>query len=165
MPMIADQSLFIPGLLDGKGIMRSNSGRRLERNRKFADSPLEGNGFEPLVLLAAYAQVIDLMQIHLGAGAAMVQLFFFLSASNHSTEPAEARIEQVVACCASAAASACRRKSSRNRKFADLYGGFSVKWFFGLLPVPCLERKGRSSSRRLRSGSRSARKGVKGPKC
>src|SRR6516225_8513175 len=47
----------------------------------------------------------------------------------------------------------------------DLYGGFSVKWFFGLLPVPCLERKGRSSSRRLRSGSRSARKGVKGPKC
>ena len=53
----------------------------------------------------------------------------------------------------------------RNRKFADLYGGFSVKWFFGLLPVPCLERKGRSSSRRLRSGSRSARKGVKGPKC
>jgi hypothetical protein len=119
MPMIADQSLFIPGLLDGKGIMRSNSGRRLERNRKFADSPLEGNGFEPLVLLAAYAQVIDLMQIHLGAGAAMVQLFFFLSASNHSTEPAEARIEQVVACCASAAASACRRKSSRNRKFAD----------------------------------------------
>jgi hypothetical protein len=28
-----------------------------------------------------------------------------------------------------------------------------------------LERKGRSSSRRLRSGSRSARKGVKGPKC
>src|SRR6516164_5726368 len=27
----------------------------------------------------------------------------------------------------------------RNRKFADLYGGFSVKWFFGLLPVPCLE--------------------------
>ena len=40
----------------------------------------------------------------------------------------------------------------------DLYGSFSVKWFFGLLPVPCSERKGRSSSRRLRSGSRSARK-------
>src|SRR6516164_2423844 len=37
-----------------------------------------------------------------------------------------------------------------------------VFWF---VPVPCLERKGRSSSRRLRSGSRSARKGVKGPKC
>jgi len=36
---------------------------------------------------------------------------------------------------------------------------------FLLLPVSCLERKGRSSSRRLRSGSRSARKGVKGPKC
>src|SRR5215469_8483602 len=25
----------------------------------------------------------------------------------------------------------------RNRKFVDLYGSFSVKWFFGLLPVPC----------------------------
>ena len=37
-----------------------------------------------------------------------------------------------------------------------------VFWF---VEVPCLERKGRSSSRRLRSGSRSARKGVKGPKC
>src|SRR6516165_6790597 len=37
-----------------------------------------------------------------------------------------------------------------------------VFWF---VPVPCLARKGRSSSRRLRSGSRSARKGVKGPKC
>ena len=30
---------------------------------------------------------------------------------------------------------------------------------FGLFPVLCSERKGRSSSRRLRSGSRSARKG------
>jgi hypothetical protein len=29
--------------------MRSNNGRRLERNRKFVDSPVEGNGFEPLV--------------------------------------------------------------------------------------------------------------------
>jgi hypothetical protein len=29
--------------------MRSNNGRRLERNRKFVDSPLEGNGFEPSV--------------------------------------------------------------------------------------------------------------------
>jgi hypothetical protein len=36
--------------------------------------------------------------------------------------------------------------------------------FFGLLPVLCSERKGRSSSRRLRSGSGSARNGVKGPK-
>ena len=26
--------------------MRSNNGRRLERNRKFVDSPLEGEGFE-----------------------------------------------------------------------------------------------------------------------
>src|SRR5262249_16735790 len=48
--------------------------------------------------------------------------------------------------------------------FVDLYGSFSVKWFL-VCCVPCLERKGRSLSRRLRSGSRSARKGVKGPKC
>jgi hypothetical protein len=33
-----------------------------------------------------YAQVIAVMQIHLGAGAAMVQPFFFC-ASDHSTEP------------------------------------------------------------------------------
>jgi hypothetical protein len=33
-------------------------------------------------------------------------------------------------------------------KFADLYGSFSVKWLFGLLPVFCSERKGRFSSRR-----------------
>jgi len=32
--------------LDGKEIMRSNNARRLERNRKFVDSPLEGAGFE-----------------------------------------------------------------------------------------------------------------------
>ena len=31
------------------------------------------------------------------------------------------------------------RPPLRGRWFADLYGGFSVKWFFGLLPVPCLE--------------------------
>jgi len=30
-------------------IIRSNNGRRLERNRKFVDSPLEGTGFELLV--------------------------------------------------------------------------------------------------------------------
>ena len=29
-------------------IIRSNNGRRLERNRKFVDSPLEGTGFEPV---------------------------------------------------------------------------------------------------------------------
>ena len=40
------QSLFVPGALDGKEIMRSNNGRCLERNRKFADSPLERDGFE-----------------------------------------------------------------------------------------------------------------------
>jgi hypothetical protein len=60
----------------------------------------------------------------------------------------------------------------RNRKFADLYGAFPVK---GLLPVAeqlicwlsfavCFQffvrsGKGRSSSRRLRSGPRSARRG------
>jgi len=35
---------------------------------------------------------------------------------------------------------------------------FFCQVVFCLLPVPCLERKDRSSSRRLRSGSRSARK-------
>jgi hypothetical protein len=34
------------GCFDGKEIMRSSNRRRLERNRKFVDSPLEGNGFE-----------------------------------------------------------------------------------------------------------------------
>jgi hypothetical protein len=38
---------------DGKEIMRSNNTRRLERNRKFVDSPLEGTGFEPSVPLFA----------------------------------------------------------------------------------------------------------------
>jgi hypothetical protein len=33
-----------------------------------------------------YAQVIDITHLHLGAGAAMVQPFFFC-ASNHSIEP------------------------------------------------------------------------------
>ena len=28
------------------GTMRSNNGRRFKRNRKFVDSPLEGDGFE-----------------------------------------------------------------------------------------------------------------------
>ena len=56
-------------------------------------------------------------------------------------------------------------KPLRDRKFADLYGEFFCQVVFWFVPVPCLERKGGSSSRRLRSGSRSARKGVKGPKC
>src|SRR5215467_9893294 len=44
--------------------------------------------------------------------------------------------------------------------------GFSCQVVvFGLLAVLCSERESRSSSRRLRSGSRSARKGVKRPKC
>jgi hypothetical protein len=34
----------------------------------------------------------------------------------------------------------CCASRLRNRKFVDLYGSFSVKWFFGLLPVPCLAR-------------------------
>jgi len=50
-------------------------------------------------------------------------------------------------------------------KVCRLVWEFFCQVVFWLLPVPCLERKGRSSSRRLRSGSRSARKGVKGPKC
>src|SRR6516162_11069241 len=36
-----------------------------------------------------HAQVIDIMHTHLGAGAAMVQPFFFC-ASDHSTEPGHA---------------------------------------------------------------------------
>jgi hypothetical protein len=50
--------------------------------------------------------------------------------------------------------------------------GFELVWGFccqvvvsGLWPVFCSEQESRSSSRRLRSGLRSARKGVKGPKC
>ena len=42
---------------------------------------------------------------------------------------------------------------------SNLYGAFPVKSFFGLLSVLCSERESRSSSRRLRLGSRSARKG------
>ena len=34
------------GIGVNKEIMQSNNGRRLERNRKFVDSPLEGDGFE-----------------------------------------------------------------------------------------------------------------------
>ena len=53
---------------------------------------------------------------------------------------------------------------SRKHRFAtDLYGSFSVKWFFGLCRF--LVWSGKAVPRRLRSGSRSARKGVKGPKC
>src|SRR6516162_10933347 len=37
------------GCFDGKEIMRSSNRRRLVRNRKFVDSPLEGTGFELLV--------------------------------------------------------------------------------------------------------------------
>src|SRR5437764_171077 len=44
-------------------------------------------------------------------------------------------------------------------KDSNLYGAFPVKSCFGLLPVLCSERESRSSSGRLRSGSRSARKG------
>jgi hypothetical protein len=64
-----------------------------------------------------------------------------------------------------------RRQSHRqgylrpNRVRSGLVWEFFCQVVFWLLAVPCLERKGRSSSRRLRSGSRSARRGVKGPKC
>jgi len=73
--------------LDGKEIMRSNYRRRLERNRKFVDSPLEGDGFEPV------------------------------------------------------------------------WGSSCQVVVSGLWPVFCSEQESRSSSRRLRSGLRSARKG------
>ena len=53
----------------------------------------------------------------------------------------------------------------RGTKSSQTCMGVFLSSGFLLLPVPCLERKGRSSSRRLRSGSQSARKGVKGPKC
>src|SRR6516164_3182238 len=85
------------------------------------------------------------------SGRAAWAVFRLMTSSNLSgcsTGPvARPRFPQNVAC----------GDRARNRKFADLYGSFSVKWFF-VVPVPCLERKGRSSSRRLRSGSRSARK-------
>ena len=47
----------------------------------------------------------------------------------------------------------CWRKGDSN-----LYGAFLSSGVFGLLRVLCSERKGRSSSRRLRSGSRSTRR-------
>ena len=37
------------GPVTARSYRSSNNGRRLERNRKFADSPLEGDGFELLV--------------------------------------------------------------------------------------------------------------------
>ena len=43
----------------------------------------------------------------------------------------------------------------------ELVWGFSCQAFFGLLSVLCSERESRSSSRRLRLGSRSARKGAR----
>src|SRR5690348_7743948 len=53
-----------------------------------------------------------------------------------------------------------RSRDMRNRKFADLYGAFPVKRLFWVV-VKFFVRsgKGRFSSRRLQSGSRSARKG------
>src|SRR5215813_8603308 len=59
-----------------------------------------------------------------------------------------------------------RGKKKANRiHICRLVWEFFCQVVFWFVAVPCLERKGRSSSRRLRSGSRSARKGVKGPKC
>ena len=53
----------------------------------------------------------------------------------------------------------------RNQKFADLYGSFPVKWFFGLLPVLCWERKRPFfvASPAIRFPERA--EGVEGPKC
>ena len=47
----------------------------------------------------------------------------------------------------------------------DLYGSFPVKWFFGLLPVLCWERKRPFfvASPAIRFPERA--EGVKGPKC
>jgi hypothetical protein len=53
---------------------------------------------------------------------------------------------------------------SRTEVRSTCMGLFLSSSRFGLFPVLCWERKGRSSSRRLRSGSRSAPEGVKGPK-
>src|SRR5262249_57868933 len=55
--------------------------------------------------------------------------------------------------------------AAQGPKVRRLVWEFFCQVVFWFVAVPCLERKGRSSSRRLRSGSRSARKGVKGPKC
>ena|SRR6516162_6190251 len=46
----------------------------------------------------------------------------------------------------------------QGKSLYDLYGAFPVKWSFWFVAVFCSERQGRFSSRRLRSGSRSARK-------
>ena len=47
---------------------------------------------------------------------------------------------------------------------SNLYGAFPVKWCFSVYCQFFVGAEGRSSSRRRRSGSRSARNGVKGPK-
>ena len=47
----------------------------------------------------------------------------------------------------------------QGKSLYDLYGAFPVKWSFWFVAVFCSERQGRFSSRRLRSGSRSARRG------
>src|SRR5262249_46199491 len=52
-----------------------------------------------------------------------------------------------------------RRERSPGGRCTHLFGAFPVKAFFGLLSVLCSERESGSSSRRLRSGLRSARKG------
>jgi hypothetical protein len=55
-----------------------------------ASRGLDGCESNPEVSLSRrsqrYAQVIDITHVHLGAGAAVVQAFFFC-ASNHSIEP------------------------------------------------------------------------------
>jgi hypothetical protein len=58
-----------------------------------------------------------------------------------------------------------RLRRERNRWFADLYGSFPVKWFFGLLPVLCWERKRPFfvASPAIRFPERA--EGVEGPKC
>ena len=52
-----------------------------------------------------------------------------------------------------------RRLSAGGRRIRTCMGLFLSSCIFGLLPVLCSERESRSSFRRLRSGSRSGRKG------
>ena len=65
---------------------------------------------------------------------------------------------------AEAARQTWRHVAREPQKFADLYGSFSVKWFFGLCWF--LVWSGKAVPRPVACDQvRGARKGVKGPKC
>ena len=70
----------------GKRHKKEKSGERPTVCWRELDSNLRSLS-KPEILRPRYAQVICIMQTYLGAGAAMVQPFFFCCASNHSTEP------------------------------------------------------------------------------